>query len=120
VVFNQLKLHVNKYWRTASVAASVAFVASMLTFVGARSIYKKDTHTQYQTLRNEKFLSNAKKDSLDPKVLEQKRLTLKKILGIIDSPKSAEDLELLETLNKPALIFENKLMRRGISNSQMD
>ena len=32
-----------------------------------------------QTLRNEKFLSNAKKDSLDPKVLEQKRLTLKKI-----------------------------------------
>ena len=64
-----------------------------------------------QTLRNEKFLSNAKKDSLDPKVLEQKRLTLKKILGIIDSPKSAEDLELLETLNKPALIFENKLYK---------
>lgn len=61
-----------------------------------------------QTLRNEKFLSNAKKDSLDPKVLDQKRLTLKKILGIIDSPKTAEDLELLETLNKPALIFENK------------
>jgi hypothetical protein len=61
-----------------------------------------------QTLRNEKFLSNAKKDSLDPKVLEQKRLTLKKILGIIDSPQITEDLELLQTLNKPALIFENK------------
>ena len=61
-----------------------------------------------QTLRNEKFLSNAKKDSLDQKVLEQKKQTLKKILGIIDSPKITEDLELLETLNKPALIFENK------------
>lgn len=53
VVINQLKLHVSKYWRTASVAASVAFVASMLTFIGARSVYKKDTHAQYQTLRNE-------------------------------------------------------------------
>ena len=61
-----------------------------------------------QTLRNEKFLSNAKKDSLNPKVLEQKKQTLKKILGIVDSPKITEDLELLETLNKPALIFENK------------
>ena len=61
-----------------------------------------------QTSRNEKFLSNAKKDSLDPKVLEQKKQTLKKILGIIDSPQSTEDLELLETLNNPALIFENK------------
>ena len=53
VIINQLKLHVNKYWRTASVAASVAFVASMLTFLGARSIYKRDTHAQYQTLRSE-------------------------------------------------------------------
>ena len=61
-----------------------------------------------QTLRNEKFLSNAKKNSLDPKALEQKRQTLKQILGIIDSPKITEDLELLETLNKPALIFETK------------
>lgn len=61
-----------------------------------------------QTVRNEKFLSNAKKDSLDPKALEQKRQALKQILGIIDSPKITEDLELLETLNKPALIFETK------------
>ena len=61
-----------------------------------------------QTLRNEKFLNNAKKDLLDPKVLEQKKLTLKKILGIIDSPQITQDLELLQTLNKPALIFENK------------
>jgi serine protease Do len=53
VLVNQLKLHVNKYWRTASVAASVAFVASMITFLGARSIYKRDTHAQYQTLRSE-------------------------------------------------------------------
>jgi hypothetical protein len=68
-----------------------------------------DTKTlENQTLRNDKFLSYAKKDSLDPKVLEQKKQTLKKILGIIDSPQSTEDLELHETLNKPALIFENK------------
>lgn len=33
---------------------------------------------------------------------------MKKILGIVDSPKITEDLELLETLNKPSLIFENK------------
>ncbi len=61
-----------------------------------------------ETLRNEKFVSNAKKDFLDPKVLEQKKQILKKILGIIDSPKLTEDLELHETLNKPALIYENK------------
>jgi serine protease Do len=53
ILVNQLKLHINKYWRTASVAASVAFVASMITFLGARSIYKRDTHAQYQTLRSE-------------------------------------------------------------------
>jgi len=69
VLFSQLKLHVNKYWRTASVAASVAFVASMLTFVGARSIYKKDTHTQYQTLRNEirNEINTIKRDQNDIK-----------------------------------------------------
>ena len=61
-----------------------------------------------QILRNEKFLSTAMKDSLDPKVLEQKKQTLKRILGIIDSPKITEDLDLLETFNKPALIYENK------------
>jgi len=31
-----------------------------------------------QTSRNEKFLSNAKKDSLDPKVLEQKKTNFEK------------------------------------------
>jgi len=65
VVINQLKLHVSKYWRTASVAASVAFVASMLTFIGARSVYKKDTHAQYQTLRNE--INTIKRDQNDIK-----------------------------------------------------
>lgn len=50
---NQLKLHVNRYWRTASVAASVAFVASMLTFLFARTVYKKDTQGQVQELRGE-------------------------------------------------------------------
>lgn len=62
-VFTQLRLHVNKYWRTASVAASVAFLASILTFVAARSVYKKDTHTQYLKLRNE--INTIKKNQAD-------------------------------------------------------
>jgi serine protease Do len=65
VIVNRLRLHVSKYWRTASVAASVAFVASMITFLGARSLYKKDTHAQYQTLRNE--ISSIKRDQADIK-----------------------------------------------------
>lgn len=60
IIINQLKLHVNKYWRTASVAASVAFIASTLTFVAARSVYKKDTHATYLSLRKE--INNIKKD----------------------------------------------------------
>jgi S1-C subfamily serine protease len=65
VVINQLKLHVNKYWRTASVAASVALIASIFTFVGVRNIYKKDTHAQYQTLRNE--IASIKRNQSDIK-----------------------------------------------------
>lgn len=65
IIFNQLKLHVNRYWRTASVAASVAFVASFITFMMARSVYKKDTKAQYQTLRNE--INTIKKDQKDIK-----------------------------------------------------
>lgn len=63
IIFNQLKLHVNRYWRTASVAASVAFVASFLTFVGARSIYKKETQATYQKLSgNINTIIKAQKD----------------------------------------------------------
>ena len=64
----------------------------------------KENHT----LRNEQFLVNASKIAQDPKALEKKKQTLKSILGIIDSTNKTEDLELLETLNKPALIYENK------------
>lgn len=53
IVFRQLSLHVHRYWKTASVAASVAFIASILTFTVARSIYKHDERTRYLTLRNE-------------------------------------------------------------------
>ncbi|MBP9932156.1 MAG: trypsin-like peptidase domain-containing protein [Chitinophagaceae bacterium] len=53
ILLNNLKLHVNKYWKTASVAASVAFMASMLTFLFARNVYKKDTHAQVQELKGE-------------------------------------------------------------------
>ncbi|MEZ5045400.1 MAG: S1C family serine protease [Chitinophagaceae bacterium] len=53
ILLNNLKLHVNKYWRTASVAASVALLASVLTLMVARSVYKKDNHAIYQTLRKE-------------------------------------------------------------------
>lgn len=59
-LLKQLKLSVNKYWRTASVAASVAFIASSLTFLAARSVYKKDTHAQYQLLKGE--INTIKKD----------------------------------------------------------
>lgn len=47
ILLQQMKLYVSKYWRTASVAASVAFIASTLTFLAARLVYKKDTHAQY-------------------------------------------------------------------------
>ena len=67
-------------------------------------IKTKENHT----LRNEQFLVNASKIAQDPKALEKKKQTLKSILGIIDSTNKTEDLELLETLNKPALIYENK------------
>lgn len=67
-------------------------------------IKTKENHT----LRNEQFLVNASKIAKDPKALEKKKQTLKSILGIIDSTNKTEDLELLETLNKPALIYENK------------
>ncbi len=67
-------------------------------------IKTKENHT----LRNEQFLVNASKIAQDPKALEKKKQTLKSILGIIDSTNKTEDLELLETLNKPAQIYENK------------
>jgi serine protease Do len=50
IVINQLKLHVNRYWRTASVAASVAFIASFLTFLAARSVYNNDARGVYERL----------------------------------------------------------------------
>jgi len=59
-LLKQLKLSVNRYWRTASVAASVALLASSLTFLVARSVYKKDTHAQYQLLKGE--INTIKKD----------------------------------------------------------
>lgn len=65
VILNHVKLHVNKYWRTASVAASVAFIASIITFAIARNIYKKDNRAQYQTLRNE--INSIKKDQREIK-----------------------------------------------------
>jgi len=60
LLFRQLKLSVNKYWRTASVAACVAFMASACTFLIARSVYKKDTHAQYQLLKGE--INSIKRD----------------------------------------------------------
>jgi serine protease Do len=53
LLLKQLRLSVNRYWRTASVAASVAIIASMTTFMIARSVYKKDTRAQYQILKGE-------------------------------------------------------------------
>ncbi|HOZ51309.1 MAG TPA: serine protease [Chitinophagaceae bacterium] len=60
ILLKQLKLSVNKYWRTASVAACVALMASTFTFLIARSVYKKDSRAQYQSLRGE--INSIKKD----------------------------------------------------------
>lgn len=60
IILNQLKLHVNKYWKTASVAASVAFMASILTFMVARSVYKKDELVRYENLG--KAIKNIQKE----------------------------------------------------------
>ena len=65
VLFKHLKLSVNKYWRTASVAACVAFMASAFTFLIARSVYKQDSRAQYQLLKGE--INNIKKDQKDIK-----------------------------------------------------
>ncbi len=50
---NYLKLHINKYWKTASVAASVAFIASMFSFFMARNVYKKDAAMQLNLVNKE-------------------------------------------------------------------
>jgi len=60
LILKHMRLHVSKYWRTASVAAVVAVTASILTFLFARSIYKKDTQATYQLLKGE--INTIKKD----------------------------------------------------------
>jgi Trypsin-like serine proteases, typically periplasmic, contain C-terminal PDZ domain len=52
-VLHIVRLNIYKYWKTASVAASVAVIASMITFSVARNFYKKQTNAHYQTLRRE-------------------------------------------------------------------
>lgn len=42
VLTNYLKLHVIKYWKTASVAASVALLCSVSTFLVVRNLYTRD------------------------------------------------------------------------------
>ena len=59
-VLNQLKLHVNKYWKTASVAASVAFMASILTFMVARNVYQRDNQNSVIQLKG--YINNIEKE----------------------------------------------------------
>jgi len=59
-VLNQLKLHVNKYWKTASVAASVAFMASILTFMVARNVYQRDNRNSVIQLKG--YINNIEKE----------------------------------------------------------
>jgi serine protease Do len=64
-----MQVHVNKYWKTASVAASVALIASMLTFTLAKNSYDKQLNSQTQLLgmvvnkvnKNEKKLNSLNK-----------------------------------------------------------
>jgi serine protease Do len=60
MLMKQITWSVQKYWRTASVAACVAIIASACTFLIARSVYKKDTRAQYQLLKGE--INTIKKD----------------------------------------------------------
>jgi serine protease Do len=52
-IADELKIHVNKYWKTASVAASVALVASTLTFMIARTNYEKQFNNTVLGLKRE-------------------------------------------------------------------
>jgi serine protease Do len=68
-----MQVHVNKYWKTASVAASVALIASMLTFSFAKSSYEKQMNSQNQLLKLvvNKVNNNEKKiNSIDKQVQE--------------------------------------------------
>jgi serine protease Do len=83
LLFKQLKLSVNKYWRTASVAASVAFIASSLTFLAARSVYNHDNRARYQSLKGE--INDIKKNQ---KAIEKKVEKVKKEIIPVPSEKS--------------------------------
>jgi serine protease Do len=50
-IADEMQVHVNKYWKTASVAASVALVASLLTFQAVKNGYEKQINTQNELLR---------------------------------------------------------------------
>lgn len=81
VLLKQLKFSVNKYWRTASVAACVAFMASTFTFLIARSVYKKDTRETYQELKGD--INNIKKNQ---NAINKKVVNLEKEKSIVKPP----------------------------------
>jgi serine protease Do len=52
-IADELKIHINKYWKTASVAASVALIASTFTFMIARTNYEKQFNNTVLGLKRE-------------------------------------------------------------------
>jgi serine protease Do len=63
-----LKVHLNKYWKTASVAASVALVASTLTFMVAKENYNKKLDRDIKLLGSNLKRIETKTNAISKKV----------------------------------------------------
>jgi len=65
----------------------------------------------HEKFRNSSLLNKIESISNTPSLLNQKKQTLKNILGITTPPNKLDDLQLVETLNNSAIIFENNLYK---------
>jgi serine protease Do len=102
-----LKVHVNKYWKTASVAASVALVASTLTFMVAKESYNKKLNRDLQLLG--KNIKN------DIKRIENKTNAIsKKVNSIPEQPQgSGKQSGTAFALNNDGFVITNEHVIAG-------
>lgn len=63
---------------------------------------------EIKTLNQKKFLEDASKLHTDPILLNKKKQTFRSIFGISEFQKPIENIDLVETLKSPSLIYENK------------
>jgi S1-C subfamily serine protease len=88
---DSLKFHVNKYWRTASVAASVALVASTFTFMIAKKGFDRRLNQDIQLLGNVK--NDIGKVKNDIKRIEKKTNAISnQVYAVPEQPKGAGKL----------------------------